>query len=147
MSGALGGLTDSLRRNYFCIGIGGDRGKRYVCSGEADENAIDKAVDLLVEAVRRMLRWRAWETQWIDEIMDEWLEKRDRLEVQLRGRYSEDVVKAITGLIDGLISYTEELQRHWRNVSSEVKRLIEDLMSGKAEIIIWSNEKGVSTCV
>ena len=42
--------------------------------------------------------------------MSTWLEKRDRPELQLRDRYSEEVVNAIMGLVDKFISYNE---RFW----------------------------------
>ena len=49
---------DSLKSNHFCIGV--KRGGEYVCGGDADEDAKGKAVELLVEAVRRVQRWRVW---------------------------------------------------------------------------------------
>ena len=56
MSGVLDELSELnvelLRRNRFCMGK--KRGKKYVCNGNADENAVNKAVELLVEAVRRV---------------------------------------------------------------------------------------------
>ncbi|ADN51766.1 hypothetical protein [Vulcanisaeta distributa] len=53
MSGAPGQFTgfnaELLRRNRFCMGV--KRGREYVCSGEAGEDAVNKAVDFLVEAI------------------------------------------------------------------------------------------------
>ena len=146
MSSALGGLgelnADSLRRNRFCQGI--KRGGEYVCGSEANEDARGKAVDLLVEAVRRILRWRVWETWWIEETMDEWLKSRDRLETQLRGKYGEEVVNAVTGLVNKFISYNERFWNYWRDVGDEVKRLVNDLLNGRTEVIIWESGKGMS---
>ncbi|BDR93056.1 hypothetical protein [Vulcanisaeta souniana] len=138
MSGAPGQFTgfnaELLRRNRFCMGV--KRGREYVCSGEAGEDAVNKAVDFLVEAINRIQHWRVWETWWIEETMDEWLEARDRLEVQLRGKYSEDIVNAITGLVDKFINYNERFLNYWRDVGNETRRLIDNLMNGRAEVII-----------
>ena len=76
--------------------------------------------------------------------MDEWLEKRDRLEVQLRGKYSEEIVNDLLRMVDKFINYNEQFLNHWRSVGGEVKELIDNLMSGKAEVIIWEGEKGTS---
>ena len=117
MSSALGGLsefdTELLRRNRFCIGV--KRGNEYVCGGEASEEERGKAVDLLVEAVGRILKWRVWRTWWIEEITDEWLIARDRLETQLRGRYGDDVVNDLLGMVDKFISYNEDFWQYWQN--------------------------------
>ena len=103
-----------------------------------------KAVELLGEAVGRILKWRVWEAWWIDEAMDDWLEKRDKLEIQLRGKYSKEVVNDLLGLIDKFINYNEQFLNHWHEVGNEVRKLINDLISGRAEVVIWSNENGVS---
>ena len=146
MSSALGGpdglSVDSLKSNHFCTGV--KRGREYVCGGDADENAISKAVDLLIEAIRRITYWRVWETWWIEEWVDEWLIARDRLEVQLRGRYSDDVVNDLLGMVDKFINYNEDFWRYWHEVSNEVKRLVDDLLNGRSEVIVWEGEKGVS---
>ena len=146
MPSAPGGLGEfnagSIRRNHFCMGV--KRGKKYVCGGDANEDAINNAVDLLIEAVNRIQRWRVWDSWWIKEIISKWLEKRDRLEQQLKNKYGKDVVSIITGLVDKFINYNEQLLNYWREVGGEVKRLIEDLLNGRAEVIIWSNEEGVS---
>ena len=75
MSGALGGLgefsVDLLKSNHFCTGV--KRGREYRCGGEADENAINNAIDLLVEVINRTQRWRVWDVWWVDELMDELL--------------------------------------------------------------------------
>ena len=146
MSGALGGLdkfnVELLRRNRFCMGV--KRGGEYVCGGDAGKDAKRKAVELLTEAVRRILRWRVWETWWIEETMDEWLESRDRLETQLRGKYGEEVVNTVTGLVDKLISYNERFWNYWHDVGDEVKRLVNDLLNGRTEVIIWESGKGMS---
>ncbi|WP_460173676.1 hypothetical protein, partial [Vulcanisaeta sp. JCM 14467] len=146
MSSALDELSEPnmelLRRNKFCMGI--KRGREHQCGSDADENAINKAVELLAEAVRRILRWRVWDSWWVEEIMDEWLEKRDRLEVQLRGKYSEEVINDLLGLVDKFVSYNERFLNYWREVGSEVRKLIDDLLSGRAEVIIWEGEKGIS---
>ena len=135
MPDAQDGLIDSLRRNRFCMGIGG-RGKGYRCGSDAGEDAKSKAVDLLIEAVNRILKWHVWETWWIEEAKSEWLRARERLEVQLKGKYVDEVVNAITGLVDKFINYNEKFLNYWREVGSEVKELIEDLLNGKAEVII-----------
>ena len=138
MSSALDVLSklnmDSLRRNKFCIGV--KRGREYRCGGDANENAINNAVDLLVEAVNRMLRWRVWDSWWIDKHREEWLSARERLEVQLRDKYSEDIVNDLLRLVDKFINYNEKFLNYWREVGSEVKELIEDLMNGRAEVIV-----------
>ena len=146
MSSALGETmefnTESLMRNKFCIGV--KRGNRYVCGDDANEDSKSKIVGLLSEAIRRIQRWRVWETWWIEETMDEWLEKRDKLETQLRGKYTDEVVNAITGLIDKFVSYNERFLNYWHEIGNEVRKLIDDLISGRAEVIIWSNEGGMS---
>ena len=131
-----------LGRNRFCMGK--RRGRRYVCHGDANEGAKSKAVSLLIEAVRRMRRWRVWDVWWIEGIMDEWLEKRDRLEVQLRGRYSEEVINDLLGLVDKFINYSERFWNYWQTIGGEAKKLVDDLLSGRAEVIIWEGEKGIS---
>ena len=135
-------LREALRRNKFCIGV--KRGNGYRCGGETNEDAKSKAVELLNEAVRRIWRWRVWDSWWVEETMDEWLIARDRLEIQLRGKYSEGVVNAVTGLVNKFINYNEEFLNYWREVSNEVEKLVDDLLSGRAEVIIWEGEKGVS---
>ena len=145
MYGALDGLgfnADSLRRNHFCIGV--KRGNEYQCGGDANENAINNTVDLLIETVNRIQRWRVWGSWWVEEVMDEWLEKRDRLEQRLRGKYGDEIIKATLRLINEFINYNERFMNYWHEVSSEVKELIEDLMSGNTKVIIWGNEEGVS---
>ncbi|GAB6944980.1 hypothetical protein JCM14467A_17620 [Vulcanisaeta sp. JCM 14467] len=132
--------VDSLRRNRFCIGV--KRGGEYVCGGDASEEKRDKTVGLLAEAINRMLRWHVWETWWVEEVMDEWLEKRDRLELQLRGKYNDDVVNDLLRLVDKFIGYNEQFLNYWREVGNEVEKLIEDLINGRAEVVIRS--EGVS---
>ena len=62
MSSALGGLdkfnVELLKSNHFCMGV--KRGNEYRCGGDAGEDTKSKAVDLLIEAVKRMRRWRVW---------------------------------------------------------------------------------------
>ena len=123
-----------LMKNHFCRGV--KRGRKYVCGDEASEEERDKAVELLSEAIERIRLWRAWDSWWVEEWMDEWLIARDRLEVQLRGRYSDDAVNAITGLVDRFINYNEQLLNYWREVGYETRRLIDDLMNGRAEVIV-----------
>ena len=146
MSGAPDGLgrfnIELLMRNKFYIGV--KRGKEYVCGDNANEDAKSKAVELLSEAIKRILRWRVWETQWIEETMDEWLIARDKLELQLREKYSDDVINDLLGMVDKFIGYNEQFLNHWHDVGDEVRRLIDNLMSGKAEAIIWEGEKGIS---
>ena len=112
MSSALGEPrefnVELLKSNHFCVGV--KRGRKYRCGSDANElEVMDKAVELLSEAIERMQRWRVWEAWWVVEAMDEWLMARDRLEVQLRGRYSEEVVNDLLGLIDKFVSYNEKL--------------------------------------
>ena len=95
-----------------------------------------KAVDLLAEAVRRILRWRVWKTWWIDKHREEWLSARERLVTRLRGRYSEDIVNDLLRLVDKFINYNEQFLNHWHGVGNEVRKLTEDLTNGKAEVII-----------
>ena len=147
MSGALGGPgefnAELLRRIKFCIGV--KRGSGYRCGGEAGEDAKSKAVELLVETINRILRWRIWDSWWVVEWMDEWLEKRDRLEVQLRGKYGDEVVNAITGLVDEFINYNEKFWNYWHKVDGEVKKLIEDLINGRTEVVIRGEDvSGIS---
>lgn len=123
--------TELLRRNYFCIGV--KRGKRYVCGGDADEDSVNNAVELLDEAVRRILKWHVWDTWWIEEWTDEWLSTRDRLEIQLRGKYSEEIVNTITELVNEIIDYNERFREYWlRNAGNEIKTLINDLTNSNA---------------
>ena len=124
-----------LRRNRFCIGK--KRGRKYICgSDEVSEEEKSKAVELLSETVKRIWRWRVWDDWWIEEWMDEWLEKRDRLETQLRGRYSNETINDLLRLVDEFISYNEKFLNYWRDIGGEVRKLIEDLMSGGTEVII-----------
>ncbi len=44
--------------------------------------------------------------------MDEWLEKRNKLGIQLRGKYGDDVVNDLLRLVDKFISYTEDFWRY-----------------------------------
>ena len=44
--------TELFMKNHFCIGV--KRSNRYVYGDEAGEEEGDKAIDLLVEAVRRI---------------------------------------------------------------------------------------------
>ena len=127
--------AESLRMNYFCRGI--KRGRKYVCNyGANDPEMISRAVNLLYEIIKRMLVWRVWEIWWVEEVMDELLEIRDRIEVQLRNKYDERIIREILGLVDYLIKYIEEFREYWLKVNSEVKNMIEDLTSGKAMVII-----------
>ena len=135
-------LVDLLRGNHFCIGV--KRGKRYVCGGKTNEDAKSKTIELLNEAIERIQRWSVWDSWWVEEVMDEWLEKRDRLEIQLRGKYGDDVVNDLLRLVDKFISYTEDFWRYWHEVGNDVEKLVNDLINGKAEVIIWEGEKGTS---
>ena len=139
---AMGFDMELLRRNRFCQGI--KRGREYQCGDEANEDAKGKAIELLSEAINRMLRWRVWDPWWIEGHADEWLNVMDRLEVQLRGKYSEKAINTITELVSRIISYNEKFWRFWHDVGGEVKKLLEDLLSGRSEVIIWSNENGIS---
>ena len=76
--------------------------------------------------------------------MGEWLMARDRLEVQLRGRYRDEVINDLLRLVDKFINYNEEFMNYWHEVGNEVRKLIEDLTNGGAEVIIWRSEKGIS---
>mgnify|MGYP001773257582 CR=1 FL=1 len=144
MSGALGQAmefnVELLRSNHFCVGV--KRGNRY---DNVDEDAVNNAVDLLDETVNRALRWCVWDLWWIERAMDEWLEARDRLEVRLRGRYGEEVVNDITGLVNKFISHDEQLWRYWHEAGNEVRKLVDDLLNGRAEVIIRGEDaSGIS---
>ena len=76
--------------------------------------------------------------------MDEWLIARDRLEVQLRGKYGEDIVNYLLGMVDKFIGYSEEFLNYWYSIGDEVRKLINDLTNGGAEVIIWNNTSGIS---
>ncbi len=118
-------------------------GRRYRCSGEeTSEEMRDKAVNLLSETIKRMVYWRVWDRWWVELLADEWLELRNNIEVQLRGgRYDvDDVLK----LVDEFIGRIEGLWSHWSEVGNEVRIMINDLLSGRSEVIIWSNGNGVS---
>ncbi|GAB6944460.1 hypothetical protein [Vulcanisaeta sp. JCM 14467] len=64
------------------------------------------------EAIERIQRWRVWDSWWVEEVMDEWLEKRNKLGIQLRGKYGDDVVNDLLRLVDKFISYTEDFWRY-----------------------------------
>ncbi len=100
-------LREMLRKNHFCRGIGGRGGKRYRCGGEEiNEEVRDRAVVLLSETVRRMVYRRVWNSWWIEEIMDEWLELRNNIEAQLGGRYDvNEVLRLVDGSLVVLRSY------------------------------------------
>ena len=135
--------TDLLRRNYFCKGK--KKGNEYVCDGEADNSGVvDNAVDLLAETLRRLLRWRVWNMWWIEEWMDEWLIARDNLEIRLRSKYSKEVVNDLLRLVNEFIEYNERFREYWQDKGNEVKKLVNNLIHGDAEVIIWENEKGIS---
>lgn len=136
----------SLRANYFCIGK--KKGKRYVCFNAVnDPETINKAVELLIEAINRTLRWQLWNTWWIDKYEEELLVKRKSVEEKLRGKYDDKTVDAIIELIDRFINYTSKLRNYWlRNgVNYEIRNLIENLINGKTEVIIrGNNTSGIS---
>ena len=46
---------------------------------------------------------------------------RDRSEIQLRDRYSKEVIDDILRLIDEFINYNERFREYWLEVSNEVK--------------------------
>ncbi len=137
--------SELLKRNRFCHGV--KRGKKYVCGDEVnDQSAINNTVDLLIEAISRTLRWQAWDTWWIDRYKDEWLTIRKSIEVCLRNKYSDEIINGILKVANAFIKYLDKFKEYWikNNIGHEVKRLIEYLMHGKAEIIIWRNKKGIS---
>ena len=132
-----------LRRNRFCMGV--KRGKKYVCGGEADENAVNKAIELLSEAINRIQRWCVWDSWWVEEWMNEWLITRDRLEMQLRGKYSDKITTSLLGMIDRFIGYSEEFMNYWHVVGYEVRELINALARGRTVVVIrGENVSGVS---
>ena len=126
-----------IRKNRFCYGV--KVNKRYVCSGEVDDpKLLDETINLLVEAVNRILKWRVWDQWWIDSWRQEWESMRDNVERQFRGRYSDVVVNDLLIVINDYISYIDAFKESWvtDDVGSEIRRLIEDLRNGGTEIIV-----------
>ena len=53
--------VEPLRSNHSYIGK--KRSKKYVCGGKVNDPVkVNNAIGLLNDAVKRMLRWRVWET-------------------------------------------------------------------------------------
>ncbi len=149
MSGVLGQLTEFstglLRANHFCMGK--RRGKRYVCGDDvSNPKVIDNAIELLIEAINRMLKWRVWDTWWIDGHRNEWLVIRKNIEEKLRNKYDDEVVNSVLKLVNEFTIYIGKFRKYWseNTMWSEVKKMIDNLIYGKTEVIIWENENGVS---
>ncbi|WP_252901308.1 hypothetical protein [Vulcanisaeta sp. JCM 14467] len=115
-----------LMMNHFCKGI--KHGYKYECGNEADEEVKNVAIELLTEAIKRMLRWQIWNDWWINEYRGKWLEAKISIEEKLRGKYSGEIVNTLSGLIDEIINYMDnKLGKYWlsNNVGNEIKELIE----------------------
>ncbi len=71
---------------------------------------------------------------------------RVNAEVVLRRKYGDDVVDAVLKLIDKYINYIKSLRDYWirSGIGSEVRRIFDDLRSGRAEVVIWNNGSGFS---
>lgn len=133
-----------IRRNRFCRGK--RSGKKYRCGNNIDDSrSINEITELIIETINRMLKWRIWDDWWINAWKEEWLKARSNVELSLRGKYSDKVINAILGLINKYIKYINKLKEYWlrNSINEEIKRLIEDLVSGKAEVIIRKNN-GIS---
>ena len=135
-------LRKLLRKNRFCRGI--RYGREYVCGGETDESARSEAIRLLDEAIARIRYWQIWDTWWIDRHKEEWLAIRRSIDERLRSKYGDDTVNGILSVIDnGFISYIDRFKEYWVR-SGEIKEIIDSLVSGEAEVIIWENTSGLS---
>lgn len=133
-----------LKRNSFCFGI--KHGRKYICGNAVnDSNVINQYVDLLAEAIDRMFKWRIWETWWIDKYKMEWQAKKRNVNERLRGGiYSDDVVNGILNVFKEFISYIDRFKEYWVKNGIEIKEIIDDLVGGKAEVVIWENISGLS---
>ncbi|BDR93269.1 hypothetical protein Vsou_23620 [Vulcanisaeta souniana JCM 11219] len=132
------------RKNKFCRGK--RSGKKYRCSNKIDDpRSINETTKLIIEMINRMLKWRIWDDWWIIAWKEEWLKARDNVELMLREKYSDKIANAILRLINKYIKYIDKLEEYWprNNINEEIKRLIEDLVSGKAEVIVRRNN-GIS---
>ncbi|ADN49541.1 hypothetical protein [Vulcanisaeta distributa] len=139
----LGPLDIKLKRNSFYFGI--KHGRKYICGNTVnDSDIINRYVSLLAEAIDRMFKWRIWEPWWIDIYKMEWQAKKRNVYERLRGVYNDDVVNGILNVFDEFISYIDRFREYWIENGIEVKEIIDNLVGGKAEVVIWENMSGLS---
>ena len=126
-----------IRKNRFCYGV--KINKRYACSDEVvDLKLLNETANLLIEAVNRILKWRVWDQWWINSWRQGWESMRDNVVRQFRDKYGDGVVNGLLMVINNYINYIDVFKEYWvaYDVSGEIRRLIEDLGSGEAEIIV-----------
>lgn len=126
-----------IKRNKFCSGV--RVGHKYACGGEVnDVELLNESVNLLTEAVNRILKWQVWDTWWIDVWRREWNRVRDNVKEQFKGKYSDEVMNNLLVVIDEYIRYIDVLKEYWvtNDVGGNIRKLVEDLMSERAEVIV-----------
>ncbi len=130
-------LKELLKKNRFCRGR--QRRWKYVCgSKEISEEERGRAVELLVETVRRLVHWYVWDVWWVGKYRKELLEIKSR--AQLLNKYGDKTVNGLMRLIGKFEKYIEQLQEYWQEVGYEVRGIINDLLNGRVEVIIRNGE-------
>ncbi|WP_054853177.1 hypothetical protein [Vulcanisaeta distributa] len=125
-------------------------GRRLVCGGPVTDPVVRaEVIDLLNEAMKRLIRWRVWDAQWIDEMHVKNMERAKEALRQLEGKYPREVIEVIEGIIDALLNHVKNrLKKYWiNNVSEDVKRLIRKITNGGAKVIINKTDKSLTVHV
>ncbi len=120
---------------------------KYVCGDNVnDPKVINNAAELLAVVIKRMWDLYVWDLWWLNKHKEEWLLKKKAIEEKLKGKYNNEVIDVVLSHLDKFIRYVDEFGDYWlrNHVSDEIERLIENLLHGRSEIIVWRNENGVS---
>ncbi|WP_054842467.1 hypothetical protein [Vulcanisaeta distributa] len=78
------------------------------------------------------------------------LKIKNDIEIKFRGRYGNDEVNDLLKVINGFVQYIVEVRKYWieNNIGGdEVKKLIEDLRNGRADVAIRRTGKTLTISV
>ena len=123
---------DLIRKNRLCWGKINE--SKYECGEEVnDQGVINEVVIILIEVLYRLLRWRVWIPWWLDKEKIRIFNSRDKVKA-----ITNEVAKVIDSILNEMLKYLYQYDDYWiRNrVSSDLRRVIEDLINGRAKIII-----------
>ncbi len=135
---------DLIRKNRLCWGVKGMILSISAVGEINDLKTINEVIIILIEVLYRLLRWRVWVPWWLDKEKIKIFNSRDKIKT-----INDKVAKVIDDILNEMLKYLYQYDDYWiRNrVSNELRGVIEDLINGRAEVIVRRTESSLTITV
>ncbi|WP_446751825.1 hypothetical protein [Vulcanisaeta sp. JCM 16161] len=115
-----------------------------------DRATRDEVIELLEETIDKIEKWGLYEDQWISNYVNEAKEVIDGLgSYEELNEYHKLIINSIKEILKSLLNRVDnDLRNYWvSKLGNEVAELIQDIISGKAQVIINRTSKTLAVHV